>query len=557
MIACLRRTLKLLKTDPLVQEKFESTSELKKFLVKFLKELDETPKSRGNEPNRRTEFILEQADELERYLKQSFVELDSRYIERAFEKLKRAILSRFEESKPYKHIDSALIAISRNFVDAGRTPRETLQNFGIRFKEFAVIKPQDFLTVLTELMLEEQRDYEVAIVLDGISKISLSKLPEEIQAGVKTIRKGKEQWFSQANTRKLGKFCEQHWGKTKKPRAKRTQSKARRCVVMVVRVSAWDQDGAREKALVVADKIVDLVNVANRGKRIGVKRKVLVLDVLTGKQFNKQGDTRVHDQLEPMSLASYSAISNSLRFASRLKTERSKTVSVLFAWIALESFFSGSSNAQGKVITNISLLGSRAASRGIVSYCRKMLRVEMQNSSDSHQDSGECDELQRAKGLSLFDFHQYLIGDTLEPSELKTDLSPLACWRFQEAAKRLRAGDSIQAYVVEIKEKLEWALTRMAHYRNQTVHSAQTENTAETSLAPLGAEIIDFSLEVVSILDKKQPANFQLALESYAEKIRNQIEEWGKTERDSPQLLGERDESEYWVLEGAGADVIP
>lgn len=91
----------------------------------------------------------------------------------------------------------------------------------------------------------------------------------------------------------------------------------------------------------------------------------------------------------------------------------------------------------------------------------------------------------------------------------------------------------------------------MAHYRNQTVHSARTENTAETSLAPLSAEIIDFSLEVVSILDKKQPANFQLALESYAEKIRNQMEEWGKDERCSPKLLGERDASEYRVLEDA------
>lgn len=549
LIACLRRTHKLLKTDSLIQENFESTQKLKTHLAGFLKELDAIPKSKNNEINRRTEFILDQTDTLEQYLEQSLLEMGSEYIKCAFEKLKRAINSRYEEAKQYKHIDRALIAISRNLVDAGRTPRKTLETFSKSFEKFSVIKPQDFLTILIQLLREKQRDYEVTVVLDGISNINLAKLPREIQGSVKTLRKGKEQWFSQADEGKLKKFCEQHWGKIKKPRAKRAQAKAFRCVIMVVKVRAWDQDGAREKALVMADQIVDLVNVANRGKRIGVKRKVLVLDLLTGKQFNNNGDTRVHEQLEPMVLDSYSAISNSLRFASRLKTERSKTVSVLFAWIALESFFSGSSNAQGKVITNIALLGSRAASRGIVSYCRTMLRVEIQNMQDTYSSDHKSHELRELRGLDLFDFHQYLLGSTVEAEDLKPSLSPLAHWRFKEAATRLRTGDSIQAYVVEITEKLEWALTRMAHYRNQTVHSARTENTAETSLAPLSAEIIDFSLEVVSILDKKQPANFQLALESYTEKIRKQIDEWGRDGRSSPKLLGEQDASEYRVLE--------
>ena len=551
LIACLRRTHKLLKTDFLIQENFDSTLKLKDFLTEFLKKLDAIPKSKSNETNKRTEFILGQANALEQCLEQSLVEMDSEYINCAFEKLKRAINSRYEEAKPYKHIDRALIAISRNLVDAGRTPRKTLETFNKRFEKFPAIKPQDFLTVLTQLLREKQRDYEVAVVLDGISNINLTKLPREIQDCVKTLRRGKEQWFSQAERGRLKKFCEQHWDSAKKPRAKRAQKKELRCVIMVVKVRAWDQDGAREKALVMADQIVDLVNVANRGKHIGVKRKVFVLELQTGRQSKNKGDTRVHGQLEPMVLDSYSAISNSLRFASRLKTERSKTVSVLFAWIALESFFSGSSNAQGKVITNIALLGSRAASRGVVSYCRKILRVEIQNMQDAPSSDHERHELLTLQGLSLFDFHQYLLQTTAEAADLKPNLSPLAHWRFKEAAKRLRTGDSIQAYVVEIKENLEWALTRMAHYRNQTVHSARTENTAETSLAPLSAEIIDFSLEVVSILDKKQPANFQLALESYAEKIRNQMEEWGKDERCSPKLLGERDASEYRVLEDA------
>lgn len=547
LIACLRRTLKLLKNDPFIQSNFEETSDLKDYLGVFLKELDEIPKSKASGVNGRTEFISTNVNELEECLKNSLNEMNIHYLQRALKKLDRAINSRFGEDKQYRHIDSSLTAISRSLVDNGRSPRQTLRSFSVRLGELSVLGPQNFIAVLEQLMLEKQREYEVAIVLDGTHKIDrFEKLPEEVRTRIKIIRKGHERWFSEADTSLLKSFCKKHWGSVIKPKARRSQAKTPDCVIAIVKVDAWDEDGAREKALALADQIVDLVNVANRGKRIGVKRKVLVLDVLANRQTRKQGDTRVHDELQPLPINSYSAISNSLRFASRLKTERSKTVSVLFAWIALESFFSGSSDAQKKVIEKISLLGSRAASRGIVLDCRKMLRVELSNMHyEKHDEKLDVDEITRVRNLNLFDSHQYLIKNTDGFAELKPYLSPLAYWRFRETVKKYNSGDSVSAHIVEITENIEWALTRMAHYRNQTVHSAQTENTAETSLAPLGAEIIDFTLEVVSILDKQKPANFQLAIEDYAGRIRDQINEWGRDSGKSPQLLGERDESEY------------
>lgn len=548
LISSLRRTLKILKMDRILdRSEFVKCAALQRNIKIFLSGLDVIPRKPNPTSNYRATYIDAHISDIEADLKQAHAELQALYYEAILNDLRRKLQSHYSDRKRLRHIESSITQLARRSIDEGRSPVETIEKLSHDLKHLEEISYQDFISWLEDFFDRAPHKYEVAVVLDGVGKLTNQHLPAHIAPHCQIIKYGRIKWKTQSDPSSLKEFCATHWDRSRLNSSKRPMNKS---VVLRIDVEAWDPTNARERALSTADSIADLLNVANRNERIGVKRKVLILDPTTNKTSHKQGDTRVHNRLSSYGLTSYHLAANSLRFASRVKTERSKIVSVLFAWISLESFFAGSSDAQNKVIDNIAPLGSRAASRGIISNCRTMLTVELSNiygSTDSIPwkeifPTIKCDSQNRP---NLFSFYDCFKNESEKLEQFDDKFSPLTAFRIKETSQRISSGDSVAAYISEIQEKVVWALTRMAHLRNQTVHSALTTASPENSLDPLCKEILDFTFEVISILDRKNTKDYQSEIELYSKEIRNQISAWGSTRKEDPPMLGESSEAEY------------
>lgn len=538
MISSARRTVKILKEDSLISKRsYVQCSNLINNLSLFLKELDKIGQSSAGKKDLRAEFIKTNIVSLRTSLQGSASELSDNYISDSVNNLELNLRSQFQDTKRYRKIDSLIINIARFLIDRGQSPRECLNEIFRYMDSYDEINRDQIIGFINFLLGMRKEQFRVAVVLDGISRIEDNYFPETLIQQAKTVRYGRYSWGVQAPTVKLEIFCKDHWARES---SKNSKSKFNKAVVKIITVDAWDIEDARRQALSVAESITDLLNAGNRNKRVGVKRKVLVLTP-DGREIRKQGDTRVSRALRPISLNSHQKISNSLRFASRVKTERSESVGILFAWISLESFFSGTPDAQKKVIHVIPPLGARAASRGIISYCRKIIEIEVNSSDELFWDALFSDLIYDKNHYPTLDsMHDSLRSQPLSRGNEIYDkkLSPFARYRLDQISLIVKNGDSYSSYISNIQEKIGWCLARIAHLRNQTVHSAASEGLSERSLAPICWEVLDFTFEVVGILDKGNVRDYQLEIEKYSSSLRDEMQSWGRDNKVRPQMLG-------------------
>lgn len=186
-------------------------------------------------------------------------------------------------------------------------------------------------------------------------------------------------------------------------------------------------------------------------------------------------------------------------------------------------------------------LGARAASRGITSYCRKIIEIEVNSSDELFWDALFSDLIYDKNHYPTLDsMHDSLRSQPLSRGNEIYDkkLSPFARYRLDQISLIVKNGDSYSSYISNIQEKIGWCLARIAHLRNQTVHSAASECLSERSLAPICWEVLDFTFEVVGILDKGNVRDYQLEIEKYSSSLRDEMQSWGRDNKVRPQMLG-------------------
>lgn len=441
LIASLRRTLLILQQDRIIAKPiFAKVTPLVQKLDIFLKELDRTPKGKPSEedlqynivnlsksasrlqknpltnPNDirsiidsinklksthaegasstkpktyhedktfRQQFIDENRVQIFQMLQDAKNEIEAKYISELLKFLDKNLNSIYTHSNELKNIDYALTRTVMFNIYQGKDPIHLVYKIQNDLKREQNITRKLVYSSIEDISYSEKRPFKVAIVLDGVGFINNSDLPESIQAKISNVKDPVSWEADSKKDHKLNDFYIEHTQTTKV----RRKSSTLPALVKIIHVSAWDVEDARRQALFVAETIADLANAINRNKRVGVKRKVCVLDIDKDYCHMLKGDSRTFGELRTMSVSSHRNLANSLRYASRVKTERNPMVSVLFAWIALESFFSGKEDAQYKVISTIPYFALRSAIQCLITYVDSILHNEISRIENNDEEN--------------------------------------------------------------------------------------------------------------------------------------------------------------------------
>lgn len=425
--------------------------------------------------------------------------LDSDYVDLVLAELDRCIGSKYMDFDKLKRLDDLVSLAAVEVVRVGRSPYQASMCLVQGLRAGKSLATKDVTGLIRGMLTENQRTFQVAIVLDRVVELAESDLPPDLV--FRTVAPGSEFWDQDSpprNNEELRKFCQLHWF-PEHARKKSRGNRRRATVIKIVSVSAWDIDDARIKALRQAEVLTDLINAKNRTRCIGVKRKVLVRDPKVKKVHLRQGNTGVAAELGSLKVPDAMSIARPLRFASRANDERSSVTAVLFYWISMESFFSEFPDASGRVQTVVPQVMARTAIRDVPSYWRQLIIVGRDRIDHFPQwsefglgeTSGGRPELPEvATCLNRIDGGFDSLGDEV----------PLYVeYRLKRLRRIFSSISSLGDWVADVKRRSQWAMERAFFLRNQAVHTAVVEAEGELSLSLCCREIVDSMFEIAAL----------------------------------------------------------
>ena len=552
LMSSMRRVESILATDRVLQRESmnHAVKKLKDHISSFLLEFNQIKKDKNSEENSnidRRNYIDGNLKDFLKYIEDAIEVIKINYKKEIFNLFKKYFMSKHVHYNEMKGLDYSVTMLATILVSQGRSPKWCIRDIVDKLKSdtYAGMNNVDevILKTFENILYKKPGEYKVATVIGGINGIDENRLVPDIEGWVK-VKPGRMAWSADSgvsSNQKLKEFYQMHVVKPK-PRKRNTRSnnKIPQALVRIISIYAWDVDHARAQALEKTEKVADLLNVGNRNKSVGVKRKTLVYSVQYDRCFHRNDHRGSYGVLKPAYYGSHVNLSNTLRFASMVKNEHSTVSGILYAWISLESLFSGRKDTQKKVINVIPSLAARSAVRGVISNCRTLLDIEC---------SGSINVSCRYKDKSLYEVYRFLVDNECKIIDfIKVyNLSLFSSYRLYSVFRIIKNTDTVQNYVAEKSSHVRWALERAAHLRNQTVHSAQTDATSGGSLLFACIEILDSVFEVIQYADNIDGPidNFDITLQDYGKKFRELYSKWNEDSAKSllSGALGEYDSS--------------